>query len=154
MTRHRYTDYRGQIATASRLYVLCLLSSVICSTSVVCARDAESPNSEALWRAPNARYAQADPELRQWFRNQISPATGIACCSEADGEFAEEEIRYDENGVGHYWTRWSAHPEWMLVPDSVVIRAPNKWGRPVVWWGKDSFSSTFFIRCYAVGSGA
>ncbi len=102
----------------------------------------------------SARCAALDPELRRWFREQTSPATGIPCCSEADGEFAEEEIRYDTSGVGHYWTRWSAHPQWMQVPDSAIIRDPNKLGRPVVWWGRDSLSDTYFIRCYAVGSGA
>jgi hypothetical protein len=155
MTRHQNTACGRRIALAplARVSILCL-SSAVCVPSGASGGNAVSPSSETLLSAPGGRYAQAEPELRRWFRDQISPATGIVCCSEADGEFAEEDIRYDESGIGHYWTRWSAHPEWMQVPDSVVIGTPNKWGRPVVWWGQDSVSGNFFIRCYAVGSGA
>jgi hypothetical protein len=41
----------------------------------------------------NGRYAQVDPKIRQWFRNQLSPKTGGNCCNEADGVYAEEDIR-------------------------------------------------------------
>lgn len=138
MSARRSPDDRRRIAVVRLVLVnaVCLLPSLACF-----ARD-------------DGRFAQADPELRQWFRDQKSPATGISCCSEADGEFAEEDIRYDGNGVGHYWTRWSAHPQWIEVPDGVVIRAPNKWGRPTVWGRKDQLNGTYVIRCYAPGSGA
>jgi hypothetical protein len=95
------------------------------------------------------QYAQYDPETRRWFNNQVSPQ-GARCCDISDGEFAEEDIH-----DGHYWTRWSAHPDWMQVPDEVVIKTPNKWGKATVWWGKsvaNDGSSIFIIRCYAVGA--
>jgi hypothetical protein len=98
----------------------------------------------------NGQFAQADPQIRQWFRNQVSPRTGVHCCSEADGEYAEEDIR-----DGHYWTRFSqSNGEWMQVPDDVVIKDPNRNGAPVVWWYADIDHGKRIvkIRCYAVGS--
>jgi hypothetical protein len=49
----------------------------------------------------NGQYYSVSPEVRQWFRAQKSPKTGALCCNEADGTYAEEDIR---NGV--YWTRF------------------------------------------------
>jgi hypothetical protein len=102
----------------------------------------------------NGQYAQSDPQIRQWFRSQVSPKTGIQCCSEADGVFAEEDIR-----DGHYWIRFpQSNGEWMQVPDDVVIKDPNRNGAPVVWWyysvNRESRQRELKIRCYAVGSGA
>src|SRR2546423_136222 len=81
------------------------------------------------------QYAQADPKTRQWFRQQISPKTGGSCCNEADGIYAEEDIRN-----GHYWTRWEGSGGWQQVPDDVVINDPNRNGAPVVWWYVESFT--------------
>lgn len=151
--RRPRTDRCGSARPLVRALSSLFLRLTICLSSVICL-SAAACLASVVGAGEGGRYAEAKPELRQWFRSQVSPATGISCCSEADGEFAEEDIRYDDNGVGHYWTRWSAHPAWMEVPDSVVIRTPNTWGRPVVWWGKDNISNIYFIRCYAVGSGA
>ena len=52
----------------------------------------------------NGQYNSVAPEVRQWFRAQKSPKTGGLCCNEADGTYAEEDIR---NGV--YWTRFEFH---------------------------------------------
>jgi hypothetical protein len=99
------------------------------------------------------QYSQVDPAVRQWFRNQVSPKTKINCCSEADGAYAEEDIR-----AGHYWVRFTAksydgssevQSEWMEVPDDVVINDPNRNGAPVVWWHYLDFDLK--IRCYAPG---
>jgi hypothetical protein len=76
----------------------------------------------------NGQYAQVDPKIRQWFRNQLSPKTGGNCCNEADGVYAEEDIRGE-----HYWTRFpQSNGEWMQVPDDVVIKDPNRNGAPMV----------------------
>jgi hypothetical protein len=57
----------------------------------------------------NGQYNNVDPEIRQWFRDQISPQTGSLCCEEADATYAEEDIR---NGV--YWTRFEqTKGEWI-----------------------------------------
>jgi hypothetical protein len=102
----------------------------------------------------NGRYAQVDPKIRQWFRNQLSPKTGGNCCDEAAGVYAEEDIRGE-----HYWTRFpQSNGEWMQVPDDVVINDPNRNGAPVVWWYYErnpvSKQRELKIRCYAVGGGA
>ncbi len=47
----------------------------------------------------NGQYNTVSPGIREWFRAQKSPKTGGLCCNEADGTYAEEDIR---NGV--YWT--------------------------------------------------
>lgn len=105
------------------------------------------------------QYAQLDPGIRRWFRNQTSPKTGGNCCSEADGTYAEEDIR-----GGHYWTRFIARSanaddgeiveratDWIEVPDDVVIHNPNRNGQPVAWW---YWENGFKVRCYAPGGGA
>ena len=95
----------------------------------------------------NGRYNNVAPEVRQWFQDQKSPQTGTRCCDEADGNEAQEDIR-----GGHYWTTWPAvAPTWYPVPDEVVIKGPNKAGRPVVWtyWQNGEIR----IRCFAPGGG-
>lgn len=51
----------------------------------------------------SGQYAQVDPAIRKWFRDQKIPGTQSSCCSESDGVYAEEDIR-----EGHYWTRFVA----------------------------------------------
>ena len=108
-----------------------------------------------------AEQGLSDQE-KQWFRRQVVPdgaAKGGTCCSEADGTYAEEDIR-----DGHYWTKFTykkwnygisgyvdAQSDWMPVPDEVIL-SENHHGAPVVWWwipnGQD-----VKIRCYARGAG-
>lgn len=104
------------------------------------------------------QYAQVDPALRYWFRNQTSPKNGQNCCSEADGIFAEEDIR-----KGHYWTRFTARRQdgsemdsgWLQVPDDVVIHDPNRNGAPVAWYFYEYVGELvqLRIRCFAPGGG-
>jgi hypothetical protein len=92
------------------------------------------------------QYSQVSPSVRQWFRDQKSPKTGMICCTEADGSEAQEDIRN-----GHYWTTWPAvAPVWYEVPDEVVIRDPNLSGHPVVWVYYEQ--GELKIRCYAPGT--
>ena len=74
----------------------------------------------------NGQYNSVSPEVRQWFRSQKSPKTGGLCCNEADGTYAEEDIR---NGVYD----------------------PNRNGAPVAWWYFQE--GKLQIRCYAPGGG-
>ena len=95
----------------------------------------------------NGQYGNASPELRQWFRLQKSPKTGGLCCNEADGTFAEEQIR-----DGIYWTRFDkTNGEWIEVPSDVVIKAPNHNGAPVAWYYYQN--GKVQICCYAPGGG-
>jgi hypothetical protein len=91
------------------------------------------------------QYAQVDPELKQWFDQQLIPPgnlnAGIRCCDESDGTHSEE-VRIG----GHYRTRFQyivrgeAHESgWMDVPDSTVIHGgTNPTGGPVVWYWLDN----------------
>jgi hypothetical protein len=93
----------------------------------------------------NGQYENVTPDVRAWFRSQKSPKTGALCCNEADGLYAEEDIR-----DGHYWARW-AGGNWEPVPDEVVIHEANPHGAPVVWWYIEK--GEVKIRCFAPGSG-
>lgn len=118
------------------------------------------------WRP---EVAQLDPEEQQWFSQQYIPRgehKGGSCCSLADGTYAQEDIRYDEKGEGHYWTRfhygrynylqqWKdiGESDWMQVPDDAVINdKPNRHGSPAVWYYFDN-QDKVMIRCYAPGVG-
>lgn len=101
----------------------------------------------ALARDPGGRYRDAAPEIRDWFRSQKSPKTGGLCRNEADGTYAEEDIR-----DGIYWTRFGeTRGTWIPVPPDVVIHDPNRNGAPIAWWYYDKGELT--IRCYAPGGG-
>lgn len=98
-------------------------------------------------------HAQMTPEQRDWFGRQIipkgAPNAGGSCCSQADGQFAEEDIRGD-----HYWARWPASEGvWHQVPSEVVILAPNRNGAAAIWWGGSAYDGTLYIRCFAPGGG-
>lgn len=100
-----------------------------------------------------SQHAQMTPAQREWFGKQTipkgAPNEGMSCCSSADGQFAEEDIR-----EGHYWTRFPAGgTRWYQVPDAVVIIAPNRNGAAAVWWGGavEGYANTIYIRCFAPG---
>ena len=100
------------------------------------------------------QYAQVDEQTRNWFRNQRVPGSTMLCCNEADGTYAEEDIR-----DGHYWTRFKIgyhQVEWMQVPDEVVIHEPNRNGSAVVWYlahFANGNISSVTIRCFSPGGG-
>ena len=119
----------------------------------------------ALWLAlllgsPHAReqypgqYSVQPKEVQEWFRSQRNPNNGVYCCDEADGVYAEEDIRHDR-----YWVRFDAcnlatgcaKTGWIAVPPDAVIYDPNRNGAPVVWWYIES--NQYRIRCYAPGAG-
>lgn len=109
-----------------------------------------SMSAEARWKPEYAQ--QYTPQERQWFRDQKIPGTNFSCCSTADGEIVEEDIR-----DGHYWIRCpldGACPfkEWTRVPDERVITEPNKFGRAVVWF-RNYPVGTSSIICFAPGAG-
>lgn len=101
------------------------------------------------------QWAQIDQKTREWFRSQKNPTTGVLCCSEADGVYAEEDIRGDQ-----YWVRFEAagtKVDWMSVPPEVVIHDANRNGAPVVWWywlaDAQGSPTIVTIRCFAPGGG-
>ena len=107
-------------------------------------------------------FAQANPFERNWLQKQKRPNTTFSCCSEADGEQVEEDIRYDQKGIAHYWIN-SNHTRgaWIIVPKEAVIHEPNMHGRPVAWfrWGTGTNMQTMprddlpvEVFCYAPGA--
>lgn len=108
------------------------------------------------------QWAQVDPAERQWFREQAVPAgpqKGMSCCTEADGTYAEEDIRGNAYWARFEYRTWNsaignyapAQSEWMRVPDDAVIHSPNRHGAPVVWWYTSE--NMVKIRCYSPGAG-
>ena len=80
----------------------------------------------------NGQYADAPDHIRKWFNEQTSPENGRSCCSIADGQETQEQIR-----GGQYWVLIEG--KWLPVPPSRVIRDKgNPVGRPVVWYQKFS----------------
>ncbi len=111
--------------------------------------------------AGRAMFAQLTDTERQMLRDAESPTGEGRCCDESDGVWAQEDTYYDENGNGHYKTsfvsRAGVESGWVDVPDEHVIKAPNKFGRPVVWYGQSISSDGVYhwsIRCYWPGPGA
>jgi hypothetical protein len=104
------------------------------------------------------QYAQVDPKMKQWFREQKSPKNGMVCCNDADGEQVQEDIR-----DGKYWVKsnktelYAKYNQvsnmvdgWVQVPDEVVISEPNLYGQPVAWYYFEA--NMLKIRCFAPGS--
>src|SRR5258708_40151542 len=101
--------------------------------------------------ADHEQWAQLTPAQRDWLMRQIIPGTDpeqhYTCCSAADAEQVEEDVR-----DGHYFVRSPTTAGlWVAVPDEMVIRAPNKYGQPVVWWRFTDGIAT--PRCFAPGAG-
>lgn len=101
----------------------------------------------------DGRWNDVDPKIRQWLKDQRvpnGPFKGTSCCSEADGEEVQEDIR-----DGHYWIKGGHFPDWTPVPDEAVIHGPNEWKQPITWWTlSGSWAQVpVVIRCYAPGAG-
>jgi hypothetical protein len=105
----------GEEAHDMRLTLFLIVA--ICSITGAFARD-------------NGQYADVPDHIRKWFNEQISPENGRSCCSIADGNETQEQIR-----DGQYWVLIEG--KWFPVPPSRVIHNKgNPVGRPVVWYQK------------------
>ncbi len=103
------------------------------------------------------QFAQVDPAVSQWFRDQQVPGRHYSCCSMADGTKADEELRGDKIWTRFSYLRWAngapfeTLSEWMEVPDDVIIRdgKPNPMGGPVVWYYTEGLQGEVVkIRCF------
>jgi hypothetical protein len=88
----------------------------------------------------DGRYAQSP--LKQWF-DQLQSQKGF-CCSDADGEETEYEIRGNS-----YWAPIDG--VMTEVPASAVITEPNRLGRPMKWLFFENGKRAF--RCFIPASG-
>src|SRR4051812_45061012 len=94
----------------------------------------------ALARDPGGKYAQADPDLHRWFE-RLKSGGGEACCALTDGNTLQDtEWRSQQ---GHFQV--FLENEWIDVPDVAVVKAPNRFGKTVVWpYYQDGHPS---VRC-------
>lgn len=89
------------------------------------------------------------PELDSWF-DKLSSQKG-RCCANADGT-ALSDVDWDIKD-GHYRVRIES--QWWDVPDSAVIKEPNRAGPTMVWpmyVHSDGKLARVDIRCFMPGS--
>lgn len=87
--------------------------------------------------------AGTDPDLREWFRAQVQPDSGITCCDIGDGHIL---------GEGD-WREGAAGPEikvgghWLAVPPEKILRGiDNPTGGAVAWYGPHGVPIFCFSR--------
>ena len=94
----------------------------------------------------DGRYANAP--LKSWF-DQLASGKGL-CCSFADGVTIEDVDWDTGNTKGGYRVRLAG--VWIDVPETALIKEPNKYGPAVVWPYRDIDGITQ-IRCFLPGAG-
>lgn len=100
----------------------------------------------------DGRYAGSP--LKAWFNTLRSERWGL-CCSGADGSAVSDVDWRSHDGA--YQVRLDG--AWIDVPDDAVVKAPNLFGRAMVWpmHGRFSGNGTFesleglTIRCFMPG---
>jgi hypothetical protein len=90
----------------------------------------------------------ADSPLKHWF-DGLASEKGL-CCSFADG-VSVKGVDWDTQN-GHY--RVHIDGQWIVVPDTAVVTAPNRYGPAVVWPYFDPDDRKIKIRCFLPGAGA
>lgn len=82
-------------------------------------------------RAHDWQHDQYAQDNRPWLEKQRRPGTQLSCCSSADYDFVDEELRSD----GHYWIQSAkTGSKWIQVPHEAVINDPNHHGRAAAWF--------------------
>ena len=96
------------------------------------------------------QYGQVPQNIRQWIES-LADGRGIPCCATADGALPDE-FSWDI-GAKHY--RVKVYGKWVVVPDSAVIKGPNRLGHAVVWISYDdpAFDDEpiLAVRCFLPG---
>ena len=123
----RYSKGYLALATVSVLALIALLFSIRISP----ARDDEG------------RYATSPNH--EWVKSLHSPA-GAWCCDISDGRaLVDADWRSRD---GHYQIR--LREDWLDVPDSAVIKEPNRIGQVIVWLTyRDGFP---VVNCFLLGA--
>lgn len=106
----------------------------------------------AAFALPGEKWAQADPAMRDWFEKLKAPRSPIPCCSDADGETVQQDIRLGADGKSHWFVYVDG--AWREVGDDAVVPGPNLIGRPMVWVTRPpSFTGRpVSIRCFLPGA--
>jgi len=101
----------------------------------------------------DGHYARENPGLHAWFES-LQNDEGTPCCDTGDG-IGIADIDWDSKD-GEYRVRLDG--QWVAVPDSRVIKQPNKYGPTMVWTYNDIDSETGkirpHVRCFMPGSGS
>ena len=101
--------------------------------------------------ADHGQLGPTSPEVKAW-ANSLDNTLGEVCCSTADG-WKPEEVEYDIKDNNY---RVKIDGEWYDVPPYAVIKRPNKFGFPVVWYYKtwlNGIRPSILIRCFIPGAG-
>jgi hypothetical protein len=100
----------------------------------------------------SAKYdGPVDPEIHKWAES-LTNGNGNACCAYADG-YAAEDWGFKSRTNG-YWVRING--EKYDVPDSAVVKRPNRLGEAIVWYyitSPGNAPPTLTIRCFIAGPG-
>ena len=87
-------------------------------------------------------------DLKPWF-DQLASQKGL-CCSFADG-ITVKGVDWDTGGPNNGY-RVRLDGQWVNVPESALIKEPNRFGDAVVWPYRDADGTTQ-IRCFMPGAG-
>jgi hypothetical protein len=101
--------------------------------------------------ADHGQLGPTSPEIKAW-ANSLDNTLGEVCCSTADG-WKPEEVEYEMKDNKY---RVKIDGEWYDVPPYAVIKKPNMFGFPVVWYYKtwlNGIRPSILIRCFIPGAG-
>ncbi len=89
------------------------------------------------------QYENVPPEIKNWI-DSLKDAHGVLCCATADG-YRPEEVEWD-------MTRVKVENRWIVVPDTAVIKGPNRMGHAIVWLGEyRELDGSPVVRCFLPG---
>jgi hypothetical protein len=99
----------------------------------------------------SGHYQNVPPDIGAWI-GSLTDTNGIGCCATADGE-RPQAIDWDM-AANHY--RVKVRGQWIAVPDSAVVKGPNRLGHAVAWleydWDIDTGEQTMRVRCFLPGA--
>jgi hypothetical protein len=99
----------------------------------------------------NGQYAHVAKNFMVWIES-LTDTNEIGCCAAADG-LRPQAIDWDITAT-HY--RVKVRDSWIGVPDSAVIKEPNRLGYAVAWleydWDIDAGEQTIRVRCFMPGA--
>jgi len=116
--------------------VALIVSAVLVSGAVSHARD-------------NGQYSHLSRDIKAWVE-KLTDQAGVNCCSTADG-VRPREVEWD---ISKNYYRVKVDGKWLVVPDSAVVRGPNRLGHAVVWlyYEFEIDEHTYaYVRCFLPG---
>jgi hypothetical protein len=96
----------------------------------------------------NGQWAQADPEIKQWF-NGLQSVSRVLCCSFADG-LRIDDVDWRRTSNEDYPFQVHLEGQWVDVPAAAVVSAKNRVGYAIVWPVMNR-GERIAIRCFMAG---